>query len=141
LTGTTKDNKQILTLVHCHCPDVQAVYRFGSAGTEHERSDSDLDIALLLPPDSARCAGSLALGELHLALEDALRRDVDLINLRLAPAVLQAQIVVTGTRIFCTDTRLADEFELLALALYQKLNQERAGIIAEGLHSGSFLAP
>lgn len=141
MTGTTKDNKQILALVHCHCPDVQAVYRFGSAGTAHERSDSDLDIALLLPPDSARRAGSLALGDLHLALEAALSRDVDLINLRLAPSVLQAQIVVTGTRIFCTDTLLADEFELLALALYQKLNQERAEIIAEGLDSGSFLAP
>lgn len=123
-----------------HYPDVQAIYRFGSAGTEHERTDSDLDIALLLPPHSAQRAG-MALGDLHLALEDALCRDVDLINLRLAPAVLQAQIVVTGTRIFCTAPLLADEFELLVLALYQKLNQERAGIIAEGLRSGSFLAP
>lgn len=136
-----QNDQVIQELVRRYHPDVQAVYRFGSAGTEHERTDSDLDIALLLPPDSARRAGSLALGELHLALEDALRRDVDLINLRLAPAVLQAQIVVTGTRIFCTDTLLADEFELLALALYQKLNQERAGIIAEGLRSGSFLTP
>jgi predicted nucleotidyltransferase len=136
-----QNDQVIQELVRQYHSDVQAVYRFGSAGTEHERTDSDLDIALLLPPDSARRAGSLALGELHLALEDALRRDVDLINLRLAPAVLQAQIVVTGMRIFCTDTLLADEFELLALALYQKLNQERAEIIAEGLHSGSFLAP
>ncbi|MGD9984579.1 MAG: nucleotidyltransferase domain-containing protein [Porticoccaceae bacterium] len=136
-----QNDQVIQELVRRYHPDVQAVYRFGSAGTEHERTDSDLDIALLLPPDSARRAGSLALGELHLALEDALCRDVDLINLRLAPAVLQAQIVVTGMRIFCTDTLLADEFELLALALYQKLNQERAEIIAEGLHSGSFLAP
>ena len=135
------NDQAIQQLVRQYHPEVQAIYRFGSAGTEHERTDSDVDIALLLPPDSARRAGSLALGELHLALEDALRRDVDLINLRLAPAVLQAQIVVTGTRIFCTDTLLADEFELLALALYQKLNQERAEIIAEGLHSGSFLAP
>jgi len=136
-----QNDQVIQELVRQYHPDVQVIYRFGSAGTEHERSDSDLDIALLLPPDSARHAGALALGELHLALEDALHRDVDLINLRLAPAVLRAQIVVTGTRIFCTDTLLADEFELLALALYQKLNQERAEIIAEGLHSGSFLAP
>jgi predicted nucleotidyltransferase len=135
------NDQAIQQLVRQYHPEVQAIYRFGSAGTEHERTDSDVDIALQLPPDSARRAGSLALGEFHLALEDALRRDVDLINLRLAPAVLQTQIVVTGTRIFCTDTLLADEFELLALALYQKLNQERAEIIAEGLHSGSFLAP
>lgn len=141
MTRTMKDNKQIQELVRQYHPDVQAIYRFGSAGTEYERTDSDLDVALLLPPDSARRAGTLALGDLHLALEAALSRDVDLINLRLAPAVLQAQIVVTGTRMFCTDTLLADEFELLALALYQKLNQERAGIVAEGLRSGSFLAP
>lgn len=136
-----QNDQAIQELVRQYHPDVQAIYHFGSAGTEHERPDSDLDIALLLPPDSARRAGSLAFGELHLALEDALRRDVDLINLRLAPAVLQAEIVVTGTRIFCTDPLLADEFELLALALYQKRNQERAEIIAEGLRSGSFLAP
>ncbi|MFZ2209326.1 MAG: nucleotidyltransferase domain-containing protein [Porticoccaceae bacterium] len=136
-----KNDQAIQELVRQHYPDVQAIYRFGSAGTAYERTDSDLDIALLLPPDSARRAGTLALGDLHLALEAALSRDVDLINLRLAPAVLQAQIVVTGTRMFCTDALLADEFELLALALYQKLNQERAGIVAEGLRSGSFLAP
>jgi len=136
-----KIDQAIQELVRQYHPDVQAIYRFGSSGTEYERTDSDLDIALLLPPDSARRAGALALGELHRALEAALRRDVDLINLRLAPAVLQAQIVVIGTRIFCTDPLLADEFELLVLALYQKLNQERAEIIAEGLRSGSFLAP
>ncbi|MBK8132660.1 MAG: nucleotidyltransferase domain-containing protein [Gammaproteobacteria bacterium] len=135
-----KNDQAIQELVRQHYPDVQAIYRFGSC-RDRVRADRQRPGHPLLPPDSARRAGTLALGDLHLALEAALSRDVDLINLRLAPAVLQAQIVVTGTRMFCTDALLADEFELLALALYQKLNQERAGIVAEGLRSGSFLAP
>ncbi len=41
-------------------------------------------------------------------------------------------------RIFCADNYVADEFEMLALSLYQKLNEERAELLAEGLRSGSF---
>jgi predicted nucleotidyltransferase len=35
-------------------PDVEAIYLFGSYGTEDERPDSDVDIALLLPYDRAK---------------------------------------------------------------------------------------
>lgn len=53
-----KIDQAVRKLVCRHYPDVQAIYRFGSAGTEHERTDSDLDIALLLPPHSARHSGA-----------------------------------------------------------------------------------
>lgn len=41
-------------------------------------------------------------------------------------------------RIYCGDLYAADEFEMLVLSFYQKLNEERAEVLAEGLRSGRF---
>jgi uncharacterized protein len=74
-------------------------------------------------------------------MQAVVNRDVDLINLRLAPTVLQKEIVMNGRRIYQTIGTTADEFEMLVLSLYQKLNEERAEILAEGLRSGKFYDP
>lgn len=78
------------------------------------------------------------MSDLRFALQDLLKKDVDLINLRLAPTVFQKEIILAERRIFCADRYAADEFEMRVLSFYQKLNQERAGIMAEGLRSGRF---
>ena len=70
-----------------------------------------------------------------------MNKDVDLINLRLAPTVLQKEIIMNGERLFQSTGTAADEFEMLVLSLYQKLNEERAGILTEGLRSGKFYDP
>jgi len=119
-------------------PATQAVYLFGSYGTENEWPDSDVDIALLLPPDEAKKAGTLVMSELHFALESLLKKDVDLVNLRQVSTVFQKEIIMAERRIFCADNYAADEFEMLVLSFYQKLNEERAELLAEGLRSGSF---
>jgi len=41
-------------------------------------------------------------------------------------------------RIYTGDEYAAEEFEMLTLSYYQKLNEERAGVLAEGLRSGRF---
>lgn len=120
-------------------PETQAIYLFGSAASGDMRTDSDVDIAVLLPPDVARRAGNLSGNDLHLALESRLSRDVDLINLREASTVFQKEVVVNGQRILCTDIDAADTFEMHVLSLYQKLHDERAEILAEGRSSGRFL--
>ncbi len=130
--------ERLIQLVLETWPDTQAIYLFGSWGTEHEQPQSDVDIAVLLPAPQAKKAGSLVLSDLHLALQTALNREVDLVNLRQAPTVLQKEVVVAGRRIYCVPGTMVDEFELLVFALYQKLNEERAGILAEGLSSGRF---
>ena len=63
-----KDHRSIIEAVLNHYPDVQAIYLFGSHDTEYQRPNSDVDIALLLPPNKAREAGSLALGPLWFEL-------------------------------------------------------------------------
>ncbi|SFL71238.1 Nucleotidyltransferase domain-containing protein [Nitrosomonas communis] len=135
---TVSSAEQLIRLILNAWPDTQAIYLFGSWGTEYERPESDVDIAVLLPPKQAKEAGSLLFSELHQALQTAVNRDVDLINLRLAPTVLQKEIIMGGERLFQAPGTAVDEFEMLVLSLYQKLNEERAGILAEGLRSGKF---
>lgn len=127
-----------IDLILAHYPHTQAIYLFGSYGTENEWPDSDVDLALLLPPLEAKQVGFLALGELHLALERHFRKDVDLINLRRVSTVFQKEIIMADRRVFCRDGLAADEFDIRVLSFYQKLNQERAEILSEGLKSGRF---
>ncbi len=134
-----KASDQIIDLVVQHYPDVQAIYLFGTYATSDERPDSDVDIALLLPPEQAREAGSPALSDLHLDLARALGREVDLINLRLAPTVLRKEVIMADRRIYCANAYAADEFEMLTISYYQKLNEERAEIIEDALATGRFI--
>ena len=113
---------------------------FGSYGTEDEWPDSDVDVAVLLPPTQAKETGSLLLSELRFDLEALSLRDVDLINVRRVDTVFQKEIVFADRRIYCADRYAADEFEMLVLSYYQKLNEERAEIIRDALETGRFIA-
>lgn len=123
--------KQIVETVLSHYLQTQAIYLFGSYAAGQERADSDVDIALLLPPEMAKRAGNLALSQLHLSLSEQLGKEVDLINLRQVSSVFQKEIIMAEQKIFCADTAAADEFEMLTLSFYQKLNEERREILAE----------
>lgn len=125
-----------IPLIRAAYPDVQAVYLFGSYAAGNPWPDSDIDLALLLPPATAKAAASLAVSDLRAALERALGCEVDLVNLRQVSTVFRKEIVMLGQRIYCADAYAADEFEMLTLSLYQKLNAERQDILAEFARSG-----
>lgn len=131
-------HNKIIQVVTEHYPDVQAIYLFGSFGTEDERPESDVDIALLLSPDESRKVGTLAVSVLCAALESILCRKADLINLRQVPTVLRKEVVAADRRIYTGDEHAAEEFEMLTLSLYQKLNEERAGIVKDAMAGGRF---
>ena len=120
-------------------PATQAIYLFCTYGTEDEWPDSDVDIAVLLPPVLAKETGSMMMSPLHRALGSLFRRDVDLINVRRVSTVFQKEIIMADRRIFCADRYAADEFEMLVLSYYQRLNEERADIIADALKTGRFI--
>jgi predicted nucleotidyltransferase len=130
-----KTNEIIRTIVDAY-PATQAIYLFGSYGTEYENQTSDVDIALLLPHDMAKQVGSLALSKLRVDLEGLVRRDVDLINLRLVSTVFQKEIIAAERRVYCADEAAAAEFEMLVLSFYQKLNEERREILEAFFESG-----
>ena len=77
---------------------------------------------------------------LRFSLESLLNRPVDLINLRLVSTVFQKEVVCSERRIYCVDDYAADEFEMLALSYYQKLNEERRAILDEFWQSGKAYA-
>lgn len=128
----------IIKAVLDYYPGTQAIYLFGTYQTEDEWPDSDVDIAVLLSPEESKKAGSLVMSELHLALGSMLKKDVDIVNLRHVPTVLQKEIVTADRRIYTGNRYAAEEFEMLTLSFYQKLNEERAGIIESALKDGRF---
>jgi len=122
-------NETLVKHILAALPDTQAIYLFGSAAAGRMRNDSDVDVAVLLPHMRAKALGNLALSDLAFDLMKVLRRDVDLINLRLASTVLQKQVIEHGVVLFCADEYAREEFEMLTISFYQKLNEERAGIL------------
>ena len=127
---------KITEIVLKHYPTVQAMYLFGSYAAEVQRPGSDVDIALLLPYRIAKQVGSLAMSDLRFELESALARDVDIVNLRRVSTVFQKEIIAEGSRVYVADESAADEFEMLTVSKYQKLNEERAEILQQILASG-----
>lgn len=120
-------------------PDVQAIYVFGSFAVDQHTEDSDLDLALLLPIDSRTSVYEMATGKLRRQLEDVSGRPVDLVHLRKVDTVFQHQVIQTGRRIYSGDDNAAATFEMHAMSLYQKLNEERAEILEDIYRRGKVL--
>jgi predicted nucleotidyltransferase len=119
-------------------PKTQGIWLFGSAASGDATRESDIDIAVLLP------AGTSGPSEVdHALMRDLAEvsgRDVDLVRLRGLNTVFANEIVSHGRRIWEGDSRAMDEFEMNTLSLWQKLNQERAGILEDILAGGRILA-
>jgi predicted nucleotidyltransferase len=133
--------EQIIRTVLKHYPETQAVYLFGTFGTDRQFPGSDVDIALLFPHQQAGIIGTLAMTDLRFELERLLKMDVDLINLRRAPTVLQKEIITADRRIYTADKYAADEFDMLTISYYQKLNEERAEILEAIMTSQRVIQP
>lgn len=132
-------NQAIISSVLKYYPATQAIYLFGSWGTEGEWINSDIDLALLLPVVQAK-----SIDIWHwIALANTIARVVgkekaDLINLRAVNVVLRKEVVMAERRIYCIDESAADEFEMLTISFYQQLQRERKFIIEEAVNSGRF---
>lgn len=126
-------DEDIIATLASALPDLLAVYRFGSHGSPSERSDSDIDLAILgrHPYDRAQ------VWNLSQELAAKFGREVDLVDLATASTVLGAQIVTAGTRLFCADRSYCDAHEDYILAAYARLNEERRDILSDVLHRGS----
>lgn len=131
-----KEYDNTVHIVLEHYPLAQAIYVFGTFGTADERPDSDVDIAVLLPPADARRQPQLMLTPCHLALTDALGKSVDLVNARCVSTVFQKEIVQSGRLLFSGDDNAIAEFEMLTLSLYEKLNEERKAILDSFAETG-----
>jgi uncharacterized protein len=112
----------IIQTILSYYPAVQGIYLFGSYATGQDRADSDLDIAILLPHNLAKPENALNLSQCRFTLEDVLHREVELLNARQVSTVMQKEII-GGSLIHGPDRQAVEEFEMLVLSFYQKLNE------------------
>lgn len=107
-------------------PDLLAIYAFSSRIQGTARSDSDLDLAVLV----AGYANPLILFEVANELADVAGYAVDLLDLRAASTVMQYQIITTGERWWALDVQAA-LFEASILSEKTAFDEARAGLLAD----------
>lgn len=125
------DSQKLSEIILKYHPNCQAIYLFGSFAAGQETKNSDVDIAVLLPHLESKEISSFAMSKVLNEIEITLNKDVDLLNLRAVSTVFQIQITNKGQLIFCADKYAKDEFEMLVLSFYQKLNEERKEILED----------
>lgn len=104
----------------------EAIYLFGSKGTERQHPGSDIDLAVLPSGslDPVQCF------DLANRVSSQLGVQVDLVNLATASTVMCKEVMRTGTRIQTNNLASTQEFEMRTLSDYARLNEERASILA-----------
>ncbi len=120
-------------------PEAEAIYLFGSYLTPDQRQDSDVDLALLLPHEKARLLKNPAMSACRDALESGLKKTVDLVNLRAVNTVFQNEIIQQGRILYQRNEYVVDVFEMQVISSYQKLNEERSGILETIVETGRIL--
>lgn len=117
----------IVAYLRLAVPDALAIYRFGTWGTVTERTDSDLDLAVL----ARQRLPAAQSWEIAQQLATLAGRNVDLVDLHAASTVMAAQIVSQGERLHCSDTRCCAEYEDYIYSAYARLNEERREILRD----------
>ena len=108
-------------------PRVISVYALGSAARDEMRSDSDIDLALLLTPGTSLPATELV--SLATRLSDVLGRPVDLGLLSAMNLVYTRQAVLVGRCIYRRPFSLAALMVADWLGLYACFQDERQEVL------------
>lgn len=114
-------------------PNCQAIYLFGTWGTDAERPDSDVDIAVL--PDHP--LEPVHRWKVAQALASLIGRDVDLVDLLAASSVLRLQVVANGELLHASSQDVAEGFADTVFSSYARLNEERRGILNDVRQRGN----
>jgi predicted nucleotidyltransferase len=129
----SRSNKAVLDIAIQHLkreiPSLQGIYLFGTFGTEFQREDSDIDLAVL----GAQMPESVELWNVAQDIARTIHCDVDLIDLKQASTVMRFQIITEGKRIFAANKEVCDRFELQALSRYYHFNEARKELVADYL--------
>ncbi|MDP2433200.1 MAG: nucleotidyltransferase domain-containing protein [Pseudomonadota bacterium] len=125
-------HQRIVDEVTTALPGVEAVYLFGSADTPEQRADSDIDLAFL----SRQPVDAVRRWTFAQQLASRLGRDVDLVDLREASAVMRAQVVAHGRRLYCANESACERYEDYVFAAYARLNESRRDILEQIARAG-----
>ena len=108
-------------------PDLIAIYQFGSTVAGETHPQSDIDLAVLAP----QALDPVRRFDLQERLAQALRRDVDLVDLRAASTVMRMQVISRGTGLAVFDVGEKERFETHTYSAYARLNEERKAILQQ----------
>ncbi len=126
------DASAVVSALRSAFPDLQAIYLFGSAARGDARADSDLDLAVLC----ARPIPAAVRWELQGRLAALAHRDVDLVDLRNASAVLRVNVLDDGRLLYDGVPFERALFEATACADYARLQEERREILEQVARDG-----
>jgi len=104
--------------------EAELIYLFGSYAVGKTRDDSDLDLAFLSSKEIDDYQRFLTAQK----LASKLNIDIDLVDLAKASTVFKTQII-QGDLLFAKNEQQKQQFELLTLKKYARLNEERKEII------------
>ena len=124
--------ERIREAVLAEVPDCLAIYVYGSRAGDQARPDSDLDVAVLLLPDS-QLPDRLTLAA---RLASRLKVEVDMVDLRRASDILRREVLASGIRIHAFQPDEVLEWEAQALTRYGHYRHEVADLLADFRGSG-----
>ena len=132
---TPPTSEQMSTAIQSVLPDAAAAWLYGSAASGSMNAESDIDIAVLLPPKDPRQT-SWALGQEAQNLGERLHRKVDLVNFLAVSCVLQKEILNAGKPLFSKDEFVVANAALQALGQYRDFNERNAQEFARIARTG-----
>jgi predicted nucleotidyltransferase len=130
--------KAALEVLQRH-PEVRLAYLFGSVAEGRQRATSDLDVGVFLEP----VADPHVLERIQVELERAAGRNVDLVDLRMAPPLLAHHVVSRGRLLLARDEDERVAFATRVIAKYldtahlRKVQHEYLRERAEARHAAS----
>ncbi|WP_321327976.1 nucleotidyltransferase domain-containing protein [uncultured Ilyobacter sp.] len=111
--------------------NIDGVYIFGSISRKELREESDIDIAVIGKFDFYERFDFIC------DLEIILNKKVDLVDFNSVDLNFQAEIITTGTLIYCTDTDKNDLLEYRILSKYLVFEEDRKIVLDEIYKRGS----
>lgn len=105
--------------------DPDFIILFGSYATGKTRENSDLDLAFFTEKDISDYERFIIAQE----LADAIKVEVDLIDIIKVDTVFAAQIFFNGTLIACKDENQFIKQRMRALSMYATLNEQRKDLL------------
>jgi predicted nucleotidyltransferase len=113
-------------------PNAWAIYVYGSFARGDHSPKSDIDLALLLPPDEK-------IDELLSIISDVstrVHREVDLVDLRKVSDVLRREILAEGRILHVSQPDRVLEWEGTAISRYQRYREEVSDLLKDFQSTG-----
>jgi predicted nucleotidyltransferase len=113
-------------------PEVWAIYVYGSFARDEDWPDSDLDIAVLLPPEQRVPDLLQLMGD----ISKRIHRDVDVVDLRRVGDVLRRDVLESGRILFESDPEKVLVWEASAMTRYAHYRDEVRDILDDFRRTG-----